>query len=586
MIHLKHLNKYLWKYRKLLIIGFLLILTSNIFALYPAEFVRKAFDSVILHIENTESIIKERSNPKKILIKYSALIILFAVLKGIFMYYMRQTIIVMSRKIEFDLKNEIYQKYQMLSLSFYKQNNTGDLMNRISEDVSRVRMAVGPALMYSINITILFYLVINKMISINISLTLYTLAPFPLLALGIYFISNKINYRSEQVQNQLSVLTTITQETYSGINIIKSFNNENNIFLSFLDECKKYTHKKIKLIKIEAFFFPLIILLIGSSTILTVYIGGLEHLKGNISTGNIAEFIIYVNMLAWPVASIGWVTSLIQQAAASQERINNFLIIKPKIQNPINGGKIIKGDINFTNVSLKYSNTNILALNKLNLNIKNGQSIGIFGKTGSGKTTIINLITRLYDTSKGKVTINNINIKKLDLHSVRSYIGYIPQDGYLFSGSIKDNITFTSDKIDVNKMIQAAKDAEIFDEINSFHNKFETIIGERGVQLSGGQKQRIAIARAFYKEYKIFILDDCLSAIDAKKEKKILDNLRNKQKNITSIIVSHKINSIKESNKIIVLSEGNIIEEGTHKNLLNKKGFYYDIYNKQIQELE
>jgi len=578
MKHLQYLNKFLWKYRNLLIAGTIFIIISNIFALYPAEFVREAFDSVLLSVEKgTQSSPKIRYT----ILKYGGLIISFAILKGVFMFVMRQTVIVMSRKIEFDLKNEIYQQYQKLSMSFYKENKTGDLMNRISEDVSRVRMYLGPALMYGINILILFYLVISKMLSINSTLTWYVLLPLPALAILVYFVSSNINKKSERVQEQLSQITTISQETFSGIKIIKSFGNEASTWKVFLNSCKSYTKKQMKLVKIEAVFFPLIITMIGMSTILTIYIGGEESFKGNITTGNIAEFIIYINMLAWPVASVGWVTSIVQRAAASQERINNFLLLESKIQNNTLAPTKITGDIHFENVSLTYDDSNITALNDISFSIKEGTTLGVFGKTGSGKSTIANLVCRLYDTTKGNITFDTTNIKDLNLFSLRSCIGYIPQDGYLFSGSVKENIAFGSNTVDKKTILKAAKKAEILKEINSFNNGFETIIGERGVKLSGGQRQRLAIARTFFKKPKIFIFDDCLSAIDATKEQKILKNLKLESKGKTSIIISHRIATLKDSDHIIVLKEGELIEQGTHQSLIKKKGFYYQINKSQ-----
>ena len=577
-----YLNKFFWKYRKLLLIGTFFIVVANLFALYPAEFVRKAFDAVLLSMKegtNTEQGVKDT------LLKYGGLIVAFAILKGVFMYFMRQTVIVMSRKIEFDLKNEIYQQYQNLSMSFYKQNKTGDLMNRISEDVSRVRMYLGPALMYAINISILFYLVISKMLSISTTLTFYVLLPLPILAILVYFVSSNINKRSEKVQAQLSKLTTISQETFSGIKIIKSFGNETNTWQVFLKSCKEYTQKQLQLVKIEAFFFPLIITMIGASTILTIYIGGLESLKGNITTGNIAEFIIYVNMLAWPVASVGWITSIVQRAAASQERINDFLLLKSDIENTNKALTPITGDITFKDVNLKYKDTNIIALNNINFTIKEGTTLGLFGKTGSGKSTIANLVCRLYDTTTGNITFGNVKIQDLNLFSLRSCIGYIPQDGYLFSGTVKENIAFASNTLNEDEVIDAAKKSEILDEIDSFTDGFETIIGERGVQLSGGQRQRLAIARTFYKKPNLLIFDDCLSAIDATKEQQILKNLKKESKGKTSIIISHRVATLKEADKIVVLEKGEIIEEGTHQELLAKKGFYFDISQSQNKSI-
>ena len=575
---LLYLNKFFWKYRISIIVGAIFIAIANLFALYPAEFVRKAFDSIILSINNGTQSSAEISNT---LLKYGGLIVSFAILKGVFMYFMRQTIIVMSRKIEFDLKNEIYQQYQDLSMSFYKKNKTGDLMNRISEDVSRVRMYLGPALMYGINISILFYLVISKMFSINNTLTFYVLMPLPILAVTVYFVSNNINKRSERVQEQLSQITTISQETFSGIKIIKSFRNEQNTWKVFLDSLRVYTHKQMQLVKIEAIFFPLIITMIGASTILTIYIGGIESFKGNITTGNIAEFIIYVNMLAWPVASIGWITSIIQRASASQKRINDFLQLEPEIQNTTKELTPISGNISFEDVNFTYDDTNITALDNISFTIKEGTTLGVFGKTGSGKSTIANLVCRLYNTTKEKIIFGNINIKDLNLFSLRSCIGYIPQDGYLFSGTVKENIAFASNIIDDEEIIVAAEKSEILTEIDSFTQGFDTIIGERGVQFSGGQRQSIAIARTFYKQPNLFIFDDCLSAIDAAKEQKILKNLKQESKGKTSIIISHRVATLKDADHIIVLDSGKIIEQGTHKELLSKKGFYYDIQKSQ-----
>ena len=579
MKHLKYLNKFLWNYRKTLFLGIFFIFITNIFAIYPAEFVRTALDSLLERLNDSEN-----KGISLLLLKYGCLIVLFAILKGVFLYFTRQTIIVMSRKIEFDLKNEVYDQYQKLSIGFYKQNKTGDLMNRITEDISKVRMYLGPAIMYTINLSILFSLVIYKMCCVSIILSMYVLTPLPLLAISVYFVSNKINKKSEKVQAQLSTITSISQESFSGIRIIKSFTNEENSLNVFYESCKKYTQRQIELIKIEAMFIPLIITLIGISTVLIIYIGGLEVFKGNITTGNIAEFIIYVNMLAWPVASVGWVTSLIQRAAASQERINEFLQIKPEIQNTSNSKKPINGDIEFINVNLIYEDTKIKALDNLSFKINKGKQIGIFGKTGSGKTTIANLICRLYDVTNGAIKINNIDIKSTNLNTLRTSIGYIPQDGYLFSGTIRENIGFADDLDNMEEVKIAAQKAEMLDEINSFPDKFNTIIGERGVQLSGGQRQRLAIARVFYKKPKIYIFDDCLSAVDANKEQKILKNLRIETKNKTTIIISHRVSTLEKSDNIIVLDNGSISEQGTHNKLLKNKKFYSQIHVNQANK--
>ena len=576
MKHLKYLNKFLWKYKATLLLGLLFIVLTNIFAIYPAEFVRNALDSLIEKLNS-----QENENISLVLLKYGGLIVLFAILKGIFLYMTRQTIIVMSRKIEFDLKNEVFDHYQKLSIGFYKINKTGDLMNRITEDITKVRMYLGPAIMYSINLSVLFSLVIYKMFAVSKILSIFVLFPLPLLAISVYFVSNRINKKSERVQAQLSTVTSISQESFSGIRIIKSFTNEENTLKVFFNSCKEYTSRQIELIKIEAMFIPLIITLIGISTVLTIYIGGLEVFKGNITTGNIAEFIIYVNMLAWPVASVGWVTSLIQRASASQERINEFLKNVPEIKNTNEVKTNLNSDIIFNRVSLVYSDTNIRALDNVNFKILNNKQIGIFGKTGSGKTSIVNLICRLYDVSSGNIKINDLNLKNIDLNHLRSSIGYVPQDGYLFSGTIRENIGFSSNNINNNEIEIAAKKAEMIDEINSFPDKFETVIGERGVQLSGGQRQRLAIARVFYKKPEIYIFDDCLSAVDANKEQKILENLKKETNSKTTIIISHRISTLEKSDNIIVMDEGKIIEEGTHSELLSNDSFYSQIHVNQ-----
>lgn len=579
MHHLKYLNKFFWKYKQTLCLGIAFIIVANIFAIYPAEFVREALDYVLQNIEEPKT-----GNLSNTLVNYGLLIVGCAILKGIFLYFMRQTIIVMSRKIEFDIKNEIFNKYQQLSISFYNENKIGDLMNRITEDVTRVRMYIGPTLMYAINIIVLFFLVITQMLAVSKTLTAFVLFPLPILAISIYFVSSKINRQSEQVQAQLSEITSISQETFSGIQIIKSFTNENNSLKVFFESCKEYTRKQIKLVKIEAIFIPIIITLIGLSTILTIYVGGLEVFAGRISAGNIAEFIIYVNMLAWPVASIGWVTSLIQRASASQERINEFLNLEPRIRNFNNAQTLISGDISFKEISLTYRDTKIKALDKISFDIKEGSTLGIFGKTGSGKSTIANLICRILDLDSGNISFGHIPIKKLNLNNLRSSIGYIPQDGYLFSGTIKENIAFSKNVIDENQIILSAKKADILDEINKFQDGFNTIVGERGVQLSGGQRQRLAIARAFYKNPDIYIFDDCLSAVDANKEKEILKNLHNETKNKTTIIISHRISTFQNADKIIVLNSGVLVDSGNHEELISREGFYKEIHISQSKK--
>ena len=552
---------------------------SNFFALYPAEFVKVALDKVLASLKQTNNF----NDIKSDIIKYSTLILLFSLGKGVFMFLMRQTIIVMSRRIEFDLKNEIYRKYQSLSMSFYSKNNTGDLMNRISEDVSRVRMYLGPAIMYFINISVLFSLVIFKMFSISKVLSLYVLAPLPILAISVFFVSSKINFKSDKVQKQLSRITSIAQENYSGIYILKSFAYEKLSLKKFRNNCNKYIKKQLDLIKIEALFYPLIVTLIGTSTLLTIYIGGIEASKGNITTGTIAEFIIYVNMLSWPVASVGWLTSLIQRAEASQKRINEFLSDDSTIKN-FGKQKIVSIDeIEFKNVFFKYEKSKNYALKEISFKIKKGETLGIFGKTGSGKSTILALLTRNYDLSKGDILFNKKPIYEYDLESLRGKFGYVPQDGYLFSGTIEENISYSSSKIDRKNLNLASINAAIDGEIKKFPKKYKTKIGERGVQLSGGQKQRISIARAFYTKPEIYILDDCLSAVDSITERKIVKNLNKLSSKTTSIVVSHRIMSLVKCDNIIVLDEGKIIESGTHTDLIKKNGFYFRMFTNQVQ---
>ena len=552
---------------------------SNFFALYPAEFVKVALDKVLASLKQTNNF----NDIKSDIIKYSTLILLFSLGKGVFMFLMRQTIIVMSRRIEFDLKNEIYRKYQSLSMSFYSKNNTGDLMNRISEDVSRVRMYLGPAIMYFINISVLFSLVIFKMFSISKVLSLYVLAPLPILAISVFFVSSKINFKSDKVQKQLSRITSIAQENYSGIYILKSFAYEKLSLKKFRNNCNKYIKKQLDLIKIEALFYPLIVTLIGTSTLLTIYIGGIEASKGNITTGTIAEFIIYVNMLSWPVASVGWLTSLIQRAEASQKRINEFLSDDSTIKN-FGKQKIVSTDeIEFKNVFFRYEKSKDYALKDISFKIKKGETLGIFGKTGSGKSTILALLTRNYDLSKGDILFNKKPIYEYDLESLRGKFGYVPQDGYLFSGTIEENISYSSSKIDRKNLNLASINAAIDGEIKKFPKKYKTKIGERGVQLSGGQKQRISIARAFYTKPEIYVLDDCLSAVDSITERKIVKNLNKLSSKTTSIVVSHRIMSLVKCDNIIVLDEGKIIESGTHTDLIKKNGFYFRMFTNQVQ---
>lgn len=597
MKSLRHLNKYFLKYKWHLVLGTLFVVAQNFGAIYPAQVVRKSLDEVVATMKQMETGISGASKNALVnAITHQVFIFLLimigvAILRGVLMFMMRQTIIVMSRRIEFDLKNEIYNQYQLLSLSFYRRNNTGDLMNRISEDVGRVRMYAGPAVMYTINLVVLFILIIVSMLNVNVKLTLFVLAPLPLLSLSIYYVSDLMNRKSEEVQEQQSRLSTYVQEAFSGIRILKSFVREDASTLEFARESETYKQKNMDLVKVNAFFFPLMLLLVGLSTLLTVYIGGLEVIAGRATTGNIAEFIIYVNMLTWPVASLGWVTSIIQRAAASQERINEFLHITPDIVSPSDEKMELKGTIEFRDVSFTYPDSGIRALEHVSFIVHPGESLAILGKTGSGKSTIANLIGRMYDASSGTIYIDDAAITTLSLHSLRTNIGYVPQDVFLFSDTIANNIAFGLNRDlpapERKKLIeQAAMDAVIHANISGFPKGYETFIGERGITLSGGQKQRVSIARAIIKKPRILIFDDCLSAVDTHTEEQILNNLKHIMNGRSSVIISHRVSSVKHADQIIVLDNGRIAERGTHASLLEKRGAYFELYEKQLLEEE
>jgi ATP-binding cassette, subfamily B, multidrug efflux pump len=589
---LGRLNKYFFKYRYRFILGIFFVLLSNLFAVYAPQVVRYAFDLIkevyAIHqlFEGFEAQQSLKAFFALIALYIGAFYIVLALLKGTFMFFMRQALIIMSRYIEYDMKNEIYNHYQQLSLSFYKKNNTGDLMNRISEDVSRVRMYLGPAVMYSINLITLFILVIGSMLSVNVKLTFYVLLPLPLLSLAIYYVSAIINKKSEAVQRQLSSLSTLAQENFSGIRVVKAYNREDFAVHNFDQQSEVYKEKSMELVKTNALFFPAMMVLIGLSTLLTVYVGGREAIAGNISLGNIAEFIIYVNMLTWPVASVGWVTSIIQRAAASQQRINEFLEEQPEISNLNHQEEKINGRIEFTKVSFTYPDSEITALKNISFVVEPGETLAIVGRTGAGKSTIAHLIARLYETSEGSIFIDEKNIQQVNLNALRSAIGYAPQDVFLFSDSIANNIAFGEkiDEKDMQLINDAAKNAAIFSNIETFQQKFETMLGERGITLSGGQKQRISIARAIIKKPSILILDDSFSAVDTETEEEILNNLNKIIENRTCLIISHRISSVKHADKIIVIDEGEIIEHGNHQSLLKKQGIYFELYQKQQLE--
>jgi ATP-binding cassette subfamily B protein len=580
---LQYLNKYFLKYKYRLIIGIIITICSKFLILQIPQLVK---NSVNIAEDYKNGLVADMALVKSELLTNILLIIGAALLSGFFTFLMRQTIIVMSRLIEFDLKNEIYQQYQRLSLNFYKKNKTGDLMNRISEDVSKVRMYFGPAIMYTMNMLVLFIVAIIKMHNIDKVLTLYTLLPLPFLSASIYFLSKIINKRSTIVQQYLSKLTAHAQETFSGISILKSYGIEEKVMSEFDTLTTTTKEKNIDLFKANALFFPLMILLIGLSNILVIYIGGLRYIEGYITLGVVAQFIMYVNMLTWPVAVVGWVTSMVQQAEASQKRINEFLKHKPEIKNNNTNHTAIEGAIEFKNVSFTYDDTNITALKNISFKLEKGKTLGILGNTGSGKSTIINLIARLYDIDSGILSIDNTAINQLNLDTLRQQIGFVPQEAFLFSDTIKNNIKFGDENASDTEIQKAAKDAYIHHNIIDFNDGYDTFVGERGVTLSGGQKQRVSIARAIIKKPKILIFDDCLSAVDTKTEEIILSNLYKISKNKTTIIVSHRISSVKNADTIIVLEKGNIIQQGSHNQLLQIDGYYKELYEQQLLEKE
>ncbi|MBW1297455.1 ABC transporter ATP-binding protein [Aquimarina litoralis] len=581
---LRHLNKYFLKYKYRLLIGLFITIIARIFAVTVPTFIGDSIDLVRQYISGQ---ISDSDEFNYMMIMNLLLLLGSATLAGFFTFLMRQTFIVVSRFIEFDLKNEVFEHYQILSLNFYKKNRTGDLMNRISEDVSKVRMYVGPAIMYSVNTITLFVVVIGYMISIAPQLTLYTVAPLPILSVSIYKLSVAIHKRSTIVQQYLSKLTTFTQESFSGISVIKAYGIEPQTLTNFTELSNTSKEKNIDLAKVQALFFPLMVLLIGVSNLMVIYIGGKQYINGTIEDlGIIVEFIIFVNMLTWPVATVGWVTSIIQQAEASQVRINEFLSQEPEITNTITKSTPITGNIVFDNVSFTYDDTNITALKDISFTINSGQTIAIVGKTGSGKSTILDLLGRLYDVSDGIIKVDDIPIRKLNLIDLRSSIGYVPQDAFLFSDSISNNIKFGKTNATDNDVIEAAKNSVVHKNIIDFSKGYDTVLGERGITLSGGQKQRVSIARAIIKDPAILLFDDCLSAVDTETEEEILNNLNRISKNKTTFIVSHRVSTARNADKIIVLEEGKIIQQGTHNQLLEMDGYYKELYLKQLSEKE
>ena len=590
MKELAYLNKFFYKYRWRFLPGILFVIISNLFAVLPAQVIRIAFDLVNENIA-IYRLFNGFEKQKLIatifgqsLLFFGLIVLALALLRGIFLFFMRQTIILMSRHIEYDLKNEIYQHYQKLSMAFYRRNNTGDLMNRVTEDVSRVRMYLGPAIMYTINTSVLFILIIVAMFNVNARLAVFALLPLPLLAVTIYYVHTIINQRSEKIQEQLSSMSSFVQETFSGIRVIKAYVREDDIRKKFNQESEDYKTHSMSLVQIQALFYPMMLLLVGISTIITVYIGGVEVIKGTITSGNIAEFIVYVNQLTFPVTSLGWVTSLIQRASASQKRINEFLQTQPEIVS-LSSDKIkLKGGIEFKDVSFTYPDTGIQAIKNISFKVEPGQFIAIIGRTGCGKSTIANLLLRMYDADQGDVLIDNKRIEKLDLNTYRDQVGCVPQEVFLFSDTIFNNIAFGLSVAEPNQVEQAAKDAALYDNIIGFEKSFETMIGERGITLSGGQKQRLSIARALIKEPQILIFDDCLSAIDTRTEEEILNNLGRLMNNKTSILIAHRVSTIKNADKILVMDGGEIIEQGTHHELMALKSTYFELFEKQLLE--
>ena len=580
---LKYINKYFLKYKWRLLVGILITILSKLLALKVPQIVGDSLNIVENYQDGKITDIK--AVEEELLVNVF-LIIGVAVLAGFFTFLMRQTIIVTSRLIEFDLKNEIYQQYQRLSLNFYKKNRTGDLMNRISEDVSKVRMYVGPAVMYSMNMIVLIFVGFTQMINIDVKLTMYTLLPFPILSISIFTLSKVIHKRSSIVQEYLSKLTTFNQEFFSGISVVKSYGIENSIIKDFEEIADKSKEKNIHLQEANALFFPLMVLLIGLSNIIVIYIGGQQYINNEIQIGTIIEFMLYVNILTWPVAVVGWVTSMIQQAEASQVRINEFLNQVPEIQNYNTAPTLLKGKVNFKDVTFTYDDTNITALKNITFSAEVGETVAFLGKTGSGKSTIIELIARLYETKQGTISLDDQPIETTNLNDIRNQIGFVPQDPFLFSESIGNNIKFGKEKATEEEIIQAAKNAVVHENIIEFPNGYQTILGERGVTLSGGQKQRVSIARAIIKNPKILIFDDCLSAVDTETEERILTNLKQVSKNKTTFIISHRVSSAKNADKIIILNAGEIIQQGTHNQLITTKGYYKDLYEQQLLEKE
>ena len=605
MRNLAYLNKYLWKYRGRLFIGFLFICLANIGNAWAPQVVKDGIDFLVSALKQKDASEIQLSVPYLLswlpilegkilqpelastLIRIGLLLgaayLVIYIFKGIFLFYQRQTIIVMSRYIEYDLKNEIYGHYQKMDTAFFKQNRTGDLMNRISEDVNRVRMYLGPAIMYIINLVVMTIVCVIFMVRENLELTLYALSPLPVMMIIIFYVSKLINKRTDKVQAQQSRLSAIVQEAFSGIRVLKAFRREQHAFGQFDKECVDYKHKQLGLVKVDALFMPVMILLVGLSTILTIYVGGLKVISGQLTIGVLFQFVIYINLMTWPFAMVGWVSSLVQKAEASQARINEFLQTQPSIQNHAHEKiSAVEGEIEFRNVSFTYPDSGTVALKNVSFKVKRGETLAVIGRTGSGKSTIAQLLSRMYDVSEGEILLDGKPLHEHDLYHLRKSIGYVPQDVFLFSDTVKNNIAFGEDDLSDEEIIQSAKDADVDGNIVSFPKQYETLLGERGINLSGGQKQRVSIARALVKDPSILILDDCLSSVDTETEENILVALKRIMIGRTSVITSHRISSIRHADKIIVLDHGTLAEEGTHESLLAKNGLYAALFRKQL----
>ncbi|MCB0532842.1 MAG: ABC transporter ATP-binding protein [Lewinellaceae bacterium] len=604
MQQLAYLNKFFWNYRWRFLLGIVFVGLANWFRVWQPKVIRNALDTVVEQVRHYKETGGIAAHPEAFqelgnqIAWFGAGVIALAIMMGLFMFFMRQTIIVMSRLIEYDIRKEIFAHYETLDLAFYKRNSTGDLMSRISEDVSKVRMFLGPAILYGLDLSFLFVLAITSMLRVSVPLTLWSLLPLPFLSISIYWVSTIINKRSEKIQRQLSKLTSTAQEVYSGIRVVKSYGQEGAMGRYFAEESEQYRQKSLGLIRIDAFFFPLMLLMVGASTIITVYVGGLQVVKGNITAGNIAEFVIYINMLTWPVTAIGWIASLTQQAAASQKRINEFLQTKPTITNPASNGQatnaltetnsnqvpatsVYQGHIVFENVGFVYPDTGIRALEQVSFEIKPGQKLAIVGRTGAGKTTIADLLVRMYDVTEGRILMDGKDLREHDLFLLRRRIGYVPQDVFLFSDTVLGNISFGKEGLTREEAEFYAKRAAVHDDIISLPKGYESLVGERGVTLSGGQKQRVSIARAFAKQPDIILLDDCLSAVDTHTESRILGYLDQALSDKTAIIITHRIYSMLKFDKIIVLEDHHIVEEGTHEELILRGGYYAEMFEKQ-----